>query len=60
MWIVSRNAFRSSSVSFFIWCVELHASKCEPSVHPLMVLAKMTVGWPLTRVAASYAANILR
>ena len=40
----SRNSFRSSTVSFFIWCVEFLASKCDPSVQPLMVLAKMTVG----------------
>jgi hypothetical protein len=56
----SRNAFRSSRVSFFIWCVALRPSKLEPSVQPLMVFARMTVGCPVCSVAALYAAYSLR
>ena len=43
----SRKAtLRSSRVSFFIWWVALRPSKWLPSVQPLMVLARITVGWP--------------
>src|SRR5438477_574495 len=40
----SRNVLSSSSVIFLIWCVALRASKSGPSVQPLIVLARMTVG----------------
>ncbi len=59
-WSRSRKPMRSSFFSFFIWCVELRPSKCEPSVQPFTVLARMTVGWPACSVAALYAEYILR
>ena len=43
----SRKSFSSATVSFFIWCVALRASKSGPSVQPLIVWARMTVGWPV-------------
>ena len=43
-------------VSFFIWWVALRALEAPPSVQPLMVLARITVGWPMCSVAALYAA----
>ena len=33
-------------VSFFIWCVALRLSKCGPSIEPLIVWARTTVGCP--------------
>ena len=42
----SRNSLSSATVSFFIWWVALRASKSVPSVQPLMVCARITVGWP--------------
>ena len=43
----SRNAFRSSSSSFFCWCATIWPSPPLPSPKPLTVLARITVGWPL-------------
>jgi hypothetical protein len=42
----SRNAVSSADVSFLIWCVALRDSMPAPSVHPLTVLARITVGLP--------------
>ena len=52
----SLNSFSSATVSFFIWWVALRASKSGPSVQPLMVWARITVGWPTCSVAALNAA----
>ena len=46
-------------VSFFIWCVALRPSKLS-SVQPLIVWARITVGWPVCSRAASNAAYTLR
>ena len=40
----SRKIFSSASVSFFAWWVMLRASTPGPSVQPLTVLARITVG----------------
>jgi hypothetical protein len=52
----SRSFFSWSGVIFLIWCVALRASKSLPSVHPLIVLARMTVGVPSCSIAVLYAA----
>ena len=56
----SLNSLSSATVSFFIWWVALRASKSLPSVQPLMVCARMTVGWPVCSRAALNAAYTLR
>src|SRR6266487_1999449 len=53
----SLNSLSSATVSFFIWWVALRASKSLPSVQPLMVCARMTVGWPVCARAAVPAAG---
>ena len=45
---------------FFSWCVGFFAWPCLPRPKPLMVLARMTVGWPLCFTAAAYAAYLVR
>ena len=52
----SRKTLSSISVSFFAWWVMLRASTPAPSVQPLTVLARITVGAPTYSVAALYAA----
>ena len=52
----SLNSFSSATVSFFIWCVALRASKSLPSVQPLIVWVRMTVGWPTCSCADLNAA----
>ena len=47
-----------SWVSFLTWWVALRASVALPSVQPLIVCARMTVGLPVWVVAALYAAYI--
>jgi hypothetical protein len=49
----SRNTRSWSTVIFLIWWVALRPSTSGPRVHPLMVLARMTVGAPVCSVAAS-------
>jgi hypothetical protein len=56
----SRNVFNASEDSFFIWCTALRASKSGPSVQPLIVWARITVGAPCDSVAALNAAYTLR
>ncbi|MEY4009924.1 MAG: hypothetical protein RLZZ93_616 [Actinomycetota bacterium] len=58
----ARISISCSFVSFLIWCVALRPSTPEPSVQPLMVLQRMTVGRPEPRfsTAARYAAYSLR
>ena len=46
-------------MSFFIWWVAFLLSSAS-IVQPLMVLARITVGWPTCLVAASNAAYTLR
>ena len=46
-------------MSFFIWCVAFLPSSAS-IVQPLMVFARMTVGWPTCLLAASKAAYTLR
>ena len=53
---VSRNAFSSSGVSFLIWWVALREAIPAPSVQPLIVFARMTVGLPSCSTAILYAA----
>ena len=49
----SRRATSCSLVIFLIWCVELRPSKPGPSVQPLIVLARITVGRPLPRFSVA-------
>ena len=44
---------------FFSWCVGFFAWPCLPRPKPLMVFARITVGWPLCFTAAAYAAYTL-
>ncbi len=48
----SRSARTCALVIFLIWCVALRASISGPSVQPLIVLARMTVGEPFCSVAS--------
>ena len=48
----SRKTASSASESFFAWWVMLRPSTPGPSVQPLIVLARMTVGAPRNSVAA--------
>ena len=48
-----------AGVSFFIWWVAFLPSSAS-IVQPLMVWARITVGWPTCLVAASKAAYTLR
>jgi hypothetical protein len=50
--IRSRKIFSSASESFFAWWVMFRASTPGPSVQPLTVLARITVGAPRCSVAA--------
>ena len=52
----SRNARSSVVVIFLTWCVALRASTELPSVQPLIVFVRITVGLPSCRTARSYAA----
>ena len=56
----SRSSLSSGLVSFFIWWVALRPSKSLPSVQPLMVCARITVGCPTCLVAEWKAACTLR
>ena len=47
-------------MSFFTWWLALRPSVEVPSVHPLMVCARMTVGSPRCSVADLYAAYIFK
>ena len=49
----SRSATSWAFVIFLIWCVELRPSKPSPSVQPLTVLARMTVGAPEPRFSVA-------
>ncbi|MXW89382.1 MAG: hypothetical protein F4Z54_07650 [Acidimicrobiaceae bacterium] len=51
-----RSSINCEVVIFLIWWVALRPSKPCPRVHPLIVLARMTVGWSLTSTAALNAA----
>ncbi len=55
----SRNALRVVVFSFFIWWVAFLPSRAS-IVQPLMVWARITVGWPTCLEAASKAAYTLR
>ena len=61
-WSRARISSSWSFVSFLIWWVALRPSTPDPSVHPLIVLQRMTVGLPEPRfsTAARYAAYSLR
>ena len=48
----SRSSISWAAVIFLIWWVELRPSKPEPSVQPLTVFARMTVGTPSVSTAA--------
>ena len=49
---LAQGAQLRCSVSFLIWWVALRPSTSAPSVQPLIVLARMTVGAPACSVAA--------
>ncbi len=55
----SRNALSVTAFSFFIWWVAFFPSRAS-IVQPLMVCARITVGWPTCFAAASKAAYTLR
>ena len=49
----SRIARRASSFTDFCWCVMLRPSPASPMPKPLIVFARITVGCPVVRTAAS-------